>query len=116
MPHYTIVAHLIKREGAHSPVGFRRQSPARKSDGPPALSAIAAGLLHPASAACSMTVCPFCGAAGRSSYDAGRGLLGWAEPISSAQGERAMVEYSEAFVGIAAAKSRNAIAIALAGR
>src|SRR3954462_13545976 len=33
MPHYTIVAHLIKREGAHSPVGFRRQSPARKSDG-----------------------------------------------------------------------------------
>src|SRR5690242_15100590 len=35
---------------------------------------------------------------------------------SSAQGGRAMVEYSEAFVGIDAAKSRNAIAIAEAGR
>src|SRR3954463_16037423 len=35
---------------------------------------------------------------------------------SSAQGGRAMVEYTEAFVGIDAAKSRNAIAIAEAGR
>src|SRR4051794_20706497 len=35
---------------------------------------------------------------------------------SSAQGGQAMVEYSEAFVGIDAAKSRNAIAIAEAGR
>src|SRR3954453_145187 len=35
---------------------------------------------------------------------------------SSAQGGQAMVEYTEAFVGIDAAKSRNAIAIAEAGR
>jgi Protein of unknown function (DUF1194) len=34
MPNYTTAAHLIKREGAHSPVGFRRQSPARDFDGP----------------------------------------------------------------------------------
>src|SRR3954468_1473494 len=35
---------------------------------------------------------------------------------SSAQRGRAMLEYSEAFIGIDAAKSRNAIAIAAAGR
>src|SRR3954468_15436534 len=35
---------------------------------------------------------------------------------SSAQRGRAMLEYSEAFIGIDAAKSRNAIAIAEAGR
>src|SRR5688572_12409308 len=33
MPNYTTAAHLIEREGAHSPVGFRRQSPARDFDG-----------------------------------------------------------------------------------
>jgi hypothetical protein len=32
-----------------------------------------------------ITVCPFSGAAGGSSYDAGRGLLGLAEPILSAE-------------------------------
>src|SRR3712207_4377449 len=44
-----------------------------------------------------------------------RGLLGVAEPILSAGG-RAMGEYTEAFVGIDAAKARNAIAVAEGGR
>src|SRR5215213_1709787 len=44
-----------------------------------------------------------------------RGLLGVAEPILTAGG-RAMGEYTEAFVGIDAAKARNAIAVAESGR
>src|SRR5215204_163274 len=44
-----------------------------------------------------------------------RGLLGVAEPILTAGG-RAMGEYTEAFVGIDAAKARNAIAVAEGGR
>jgi transposase len=44
-----------------------------------------------------------------------RGLLGVAEPILTAGG-RAMGEHTEAFVGIDAAKARNAIAVAEGGR
>src|ERR671910_1048816 len=44
-----------------------------------------------------------------------RGLLGVAEPILPAGG-RAMSEYTEAFVGIDAAKARNTIAVAEGGR
>src|SRR5215208_3189676 len=44
-----------------------------------------------------------------------RGLLGVAEPILTAGG-RAVGQYTEAFVGIDAAKARNAIAVAEGGR
>src|SRR5687768_1661623 len=44
-----------------------------------------------------------------------RGLLGVAEPILTAGG-RAVGQHTEAFVGIDAAKARNAIAVAEGGR
>src|ERR671920_831284 len=44
-----------------------------------------------------------------------RGLLGVAEPILTAGG-RAVGQHTEAFVGIDAAKARNAVAVAEGGR